>query len=96
VYLQDQSWRGLGALPPCGATPPGFVGPVECDPSNPNQTTLLDPFGIYAMDTGNATGTVNLRPPAAAQSFGAWLQQNAITVGIGISMAALFIGLARR
>lgn len=103
MYFRGNSGlRGLGALCSSISVAPGFVGPIDCDPSggpvnytaaNPNQTTLSDPYGWFAIDAGNPSGVV-LKTPA--QTPGAWLMANAMGVSLALAAAALFIGLAKR
>lgn len=101
--------RGLGAVP-CSSVSvaPGFVGPVDCDPSggpvnytpaNPNQTSLLDPFGWFGLDQGRATGVMQASGSPASTgtgTFSGWLNANALNVGLAVAAAALLIGLSKR
>jgi hypothetical protein len=69
-------------LPPCSSivTPAGWVGPIECDPS--------DGGPVY-------TAAVDSVLPAAGESFTSWLNRNYVKVGLGALAGLLFLSLAR-
>jgi hypothetical protein len=108
MYMQPVAvavvFRGLGALP-CSSVnvPAGFVGPIDCDPSSgaPNypasQSQLASMWDAISSGSSPSSGDQGcgpgINPNCSGGGFGAWLQANALMLGLGLSGAALFVSL---
>lgn len=91
--------RGLGAVPCSDITlPAGFVGPVDCDPTNggpvypvgQNQISALwDAIYQYQGDVSSATPDTTGQP---TPTIGSMLQQNWVPLLLGIGAVLLIRG----
>ena len=84
--------RGLGdaPLPPCSSitTPPGFVGPVQCDPTlgPPSYSPSASQFADLSNQVQDLASTLVAYPPAGG-TFTDFLNQH--STGIVIAGASL-------
>jgi hypothetical protein len=81
--------RGLGALPACaGITlPPGFVGPVECDPTLGGPSYPASQSQVLSLQE-----QINALVPAPGASWVDWVNQHAGALALaGGSLVALMV-----
>lgn len=94
---------GGGALPPCLSMvpPPGWVGPIECDPTSggPVYSPATDEMRVSSLERAFQTLQESMAggapAPAANESLADWLNRNALKLGLGALAGLMFVSIAR-
>jgi hypothetical protein len=104
VYRLGSVSRGLSGCTPIAGTDVCFDATATAATANqagyttdPNVTTLIDPYGWFALDAGRSGGVVRTAAAgAAAAGGGRWLQKNGVMLGVSLALAAIVFGAVKR